>query len=115
MMNIDLIFIFLGVEYIQILLHCKKNWPFSRPQPVCHLPNCPWQGIIKLFPARETSRLVAGKWLTFFTVIPFCQGRIKSHYFFKTAGDGYSDEARLLRAPSFTHSCWGKKFSLSWV
>ncbi len=27
---------------------------FSRPQPGCHLPNSPWSGIIKLFPARES-------------------------------------------------------------
>ncbi len=35
-------------------LHCKKGWPFSRPQPGCHLPNSPWSGKIKLFPARES-------------------------------------------------------------
>ncbi len=32
----------------------KKGYWFSRPQPGCHLPNPPWAGIIKLFPARES-------------------------------------------------------------
>ncbi len=31
----------------------KKDYQYSRPQPGCHLPNSPWPGIIKLFPARE--------------------------------------------------------------
>jgi hypothetical protein len=31
----------------------KKGWPFSHPQPGCHLPNSPWSGKIKLLPARE--------------------------------------------------------------
>ncbi len=35
-------------------LPCKKRFAFSRPQPECHLPNSPWRGIIKLFPARES-------------------------------------------------------------
>jgi hypothetical protein len=30
----------------------KKFYHFSRPQPGCHLPNSPWPGISKLFPAR---------------------------------------------------------------
>ncbi len=30
----------------------KKGYWFSRLQPGCHLPNSPWPGIIKLFPAR---------------------------------------------------------------
>jgi hypothetical protein len=34
-------------------IHCKKGYRFSRPQPGCHLPNSPWPGIIKLFPARN--------------------------------------------------------------
>ncbi len=38
-------------------VHCKKGQRFSRPQPGCHLPNSPWAGIIKFFPARE--RLVS--------------------------------------------------------
>jgi hypothetical protein len=54
-------------------VHCKKGYRFSRPQPGCHLPNSPWPGIIKLFPAREvwlvTSRLGTGKTITFFTVL----------------------------------------------
>jgi hypothetical protein len=33
-------------------LHCKKGYWFSRRQPGCHLPNSPWPGIIRLFPAR---------------------------------------------------------------
>jgi hypothetical protein len=43
-------------------MHCKKGYPFSRPQPGCHLPNSPWPGIIKLFPARESlvSDIAAG-------------------------------------------------------
>ncbi len=32
--------------------HCKKDYWFFRLQPECHLPNSPWPGIIKLFPAR---------------------------------------------------------------
>ncbi len=32
----------------------KKGQRFSRPQPGCHIPNSPWPGIIKLFPARES-------------------------------------------------------------
>jgi hypothetical protein len=52
-------------------LHCKKG-QFSRPQQGCHLPNSPWPGIVKLFPARESllSDVLAGdgKPLTFFTV-----------------------------------------------
>jgi hypothetical protein len=36
----------------------KKGKRFSRPQPGgCHLPNSPWPGKVKLFPARE--RLVS--------------------------------------------------------
>jgi hypothetical protein len=33
----------------------------SRPQPGCHYPNCPWLGIIYLFPTRKT-----GKFIIFF-------------------------------------------------
>ncbi len=52
-------------------LHCKKDEQFSCPQLGCHLPNSPWAGIIKLFPARkslisDTPRLGTGKSLTFF-------------------------------------------------
>jgi hypothetical protein len=32
----------------------KKGYPFSCPQPGCHLPNSPWEEIIKLFPAGES-------------------------------------------------------------
>ncbi len=32
----------------------KKGLRFSRPQPGCHLPNSPWAGVIKFFPARES-------------------------------------------------------------
>jgi hypothetical protein len=32
----------------------KKDYPFSRLQPDCHLPNSPWLGIIKSLPARES-------------------------------------------------------------
>jgi hypothetical protein len=32
----------------------RKGYHFSHPQPGCHLPNSPWPGIIKLFPARES-------------------------------------------------------------
>jgi hypothetical protein len=33
----------------------KKDNDFPDPsQPGCHLPNSPWAGIIKLFPARES-------------------------------------------------------------
>jgi hypothetical protein len=32
----------------------KKGYRFFRPQPGCHLPNPPWAGFIKLFPARES-------------------------------------------------------------
>jgi hypothetical protein len=49
----------------------KKGYQFSRPQSGCHLPNSPWGGIIKLFPARESlvRNIPAGeKSLTFFTV-----------------------------------------------
>jgi hypothetical protein len=35
-------------------VHCKKGCRFYRPQTGCHLPNSPWPGIIKLFPARES-------------------------------------------------------------
>ena len=35
-------------------LTVKKGQRFSRPQLGCHLPNSPWPGIIKLFPARES-------------------------------------------------------------
>jgi hypothetical protein len=38
-----------------IRTHCKKYLLFSCPQPGCHLPNSPWAGIIKLFPARRES------------------------------------------------------------
>ncbi len=38
-------------------LHCTKCYRFSRLQPGCHLPNTPWAGIIKLFPARESDIL----------------------------------------------------------
>ncbi len=40
----------------------KKGYIFSRPQPGCHKPNSPWQGIIKLFPVRESlvSNIPAG-------------------------------------------------------
>jgi hypothetical protein len=31
----------------------KKVYRFSRPQPGCRLPNSPWPGIVKLFPAGE--------------------------------------------------------------
>jgi hypothetical protein len=34
-------------------LHCKKGLAVSRPQLGFHLPNSPWRGIIKLFPARK--------------------------------------------------------------
>jgi hypothetical protein len=42
-------------------LRCKKG-QFSRPQPGCRLPNSPWPGIVKLFPARESlfSDVLAG-------------------------------------------------------
>jgi hypothetical protein len=36
-----------------VCIHCKKGYRFSRLQPGCHLPNSPWRGIIKLFPARR--------------------------------------------------------------
>jgi hypothetical protein len=32
----------------------KKGLLFYRSQQGCHLPNSPWPGIIKLFPARES-------------------------------------------------------------
>ncbi len=32
----------------------KKGYRFFRPQSGCHLPNFPWPGIIKYFPARES-------------------------------------------------------------
>ena len=32
----------------------QKGQRISRPQPGCHLPNSPWPGKIKLFPARES-------------------------------------------------------------
>jgi hypothetical protein len=35
-------------------MHCKKGYWFSRLRPGCHLPNSPWPGIIKFFPARES-------------------------------------------------------------
>ncbi len=39
---------------IDVCLHCKKRFSiFFHPQPGCHLPNCPWPRIIKLFPARK--------------------------------------------------------------
>jgi hypothetical protein len=41
---------------MNITMHCKKRLAlFSRPRLGCHLPNSPWPGIIKLFPARESS------------------------------------------------------------
>jgi hypothetical protein len=40
---------------LHLSLHCKKKVSgFSRPQPGCHLPNSPWAGIIKFFPARKS-------------------------------------------------------------
>jgi hypothetical protein len=36
------------------IIHCKKDYQFSRPQPGCHIPNSPWPGIIKFFRARES-------------------------------------------------------------
>ncbi len=41
----------------------KKGQQFSRHQPGCHLPNSPWQGLIKLFLPRESlvSDVPAGK------------------------------------------------------
>ncbi len=32
----------------------KQGSRFSRPQPGCHLPNSPWPGKVKLFPASES-------------------------------------------------------------
>jgi len=37
----------------------KKGFPYSRLQPGCHLPNSPWPGIIKLFPAGEVGDIPA--------------------------------------------------------
>ena len=55
-----------------VWVHCKKTLRFSRPRLGCHLPNSPWAGKLKLFPARES--LVSDipteneKSLIFFTV-----------------------------------------------
>ncbi len=40
----------------------KKGQRFSSPQQGCHLPNSPWRGIIKIFPARASlvSDILAG-------------------------------------------------------
>jgi hypothetical protein len=35
-------------------INCKIAYPFSFPQPRCHLPNSPWEEIINLFPAGES-------------------------------------------------------------
>jgi hypothetical protein len=32
--------------------HLKEGYLFSRLRPGCHLPDSPWSGIIKIFPAR---------------------------------------------------------------
>jgi hypothetical protein len=61
--------------YLHVLcvpsLHCKKGYRFSRPQPVCYLPNYPLTGNNLNYsrPVRVwlvTSRLGTGKSLTFF-------------------------------------------------
>jgi hypothetical protein len=49
----------------------KKGYRFSLPQPGCHLPNSPWTGNLKLFPARES--LVSD--------IPAGEGKI-NHFFY---------------------------------
>jgi hypothetical protein len=50
----------------------KKGYCFFRLQPGCHLPNSPWPGIIKVFPARDSLdndiRLGTGKTITLITV-----------------------------------------------
>jgi hypothetical protein len=35
-------------------LHCKNMFFPFLSQPGCHLPNSPWLGIVKLFPAMES-------------------------------------------------------------
>jgi hypothetical protein len=40
--------------YCRILYTVRKGYRFSRPQPGCQKSCSPWQGIIKLFPARES-------------------------------------------------------------
>jgi hypothetical protein len=56
----------------------KKGSRFSRPQTGCHLPNSPWPGIIKLFPARGSlvSDIPAGdgKISNLFYSVPWCFG-----------------------------------------
>jgi hypothetical protein len=42
------------LELLKLTYTVIKGYHFSRPQPGCHLPNSPWPGIIKLFPARES-------------------------------------------------------------
>ncbi len=39
---------------LQLYYTVQKCYLLSRPQPVCHLPSSPWQGLIKLFPARQS-------------------------------------------------------------
>ena len=42
------------VKSTDYYIHCKNGERFSGPQPGCHLPNSPWQGITQIFPARES-------------------------------------------------------------
>ncbi len=55
-------------------MHCKKRLMIFPFQPGCHLPNSPWPGKIKLFPARESlvNDIPArdGKTVNFFYSVP---------------------------------------------
>ncbi len=46
--------IVLGLWRLMYVYSVKKVSRFFHPQPGCHLPNSPWPGIMKLFPARES-------------------------------------------------------------
>jgi hypothetical protein len=66
----------------------KKGLSFSRPLPGCHLPNSPWPGIIKLFPARESlvSDIPAGDgkivklFFTVYSALALLYASLRNHF-----------------------------------